>query len=492
MTDEEVTQKFFNIPTNVPLAVKKAAAEMKKRNDANEYIVKFAKENGYPVWDKALISYNENIRASFTGSSSYIGEGDTTVILPLVPEGLDKVTGFVTATESDSIRLDLYRGGDYSKYTFEERAGTEATADKAVLQIMALNKMVFGYTSFKVSDNRLFSNENEYNPSARPRRVTLKEAGNTQNLSIACQEYIVTVYTQVWYSDGSYIEIEMYHFSVWIGNCGPGTGSGGTSGSGIPVTGTTGGPIAGSPGTGGTGVGIPSNYPCPSTMSRNIPAMPCNGVPPPPIDPTPITPIKMPCEKVSDIFQFAGVRTGYHDLVDFSQGDTEFGIAWNNAGGQYLSGGTSNAGDVEISLVANCISYAHCHTANAEFYLFSGGDLEGIYHNLDAALVDEKIVVGLVSPSGTTYFLTIQDKPAFMQAFANFIAEEPDASERDNIYYKYFKDLDTQGQKEHAFLKFINDINAGTGLVRANSTFTEFTELKLSLDGTDVIETPCF
>jgi hypothetical protein len=37
----------------------------------------------------------------------------------------------------------------------------------------------------------------------------------------------------------------------------------------------------------------------------------------------------------------------------------------------------------------------------------------------------------------------------------------------------------------------MGDINAGIGLVRANNSLNEFTELKLNSDGTDVIETPC-
>ena len=495
MTDAEVTQKFFNVPANAPLAVKRAAEEMKKRNAENEYIVKFAKENGYPVWDKAIISFNDNTPASFTGSSSNItGDEDTTVVLPLVPAGMQKVTGFVTANENDSIRLDLYRGGDYSKYTFEDRPGTEVNADKAVLQIMALNKMVFGYTSFKVSDNRLFSNESVYNPSAHPYRVTMKDTVLTQNLIAHCQAYVITLYMEVWYSDGSHIEIEISHWTYWVGNCGSetsGSGSSGTGGSGFPIGngGTNPGPTGGSPGTGGGGGGTPSSYPCPSTMDRTISAMPCDGVPPPPIDPTP--PPKPPCQKVADIFQFANIRSAYHDVHDFASGDAEVGYAFDKLGNGIMSVGVANEGAVPISLVANCITYFHCHNASADYKMFSYTDLEEIFNNIDLSLVNEHIVVGIISPDGTPYLLTIEDRSAFLQAFGNMIINQPDPYRREDKYFKYFKGLDTRAENEMAFLKYMGDINAGIGLVRANDTFTEFTELKLNSDGADVTEYPC-
>jgi hypothetical protein len=296
LTDAEITQKFFALPANAPLAVRRAAAEMKKRNDANEYIVKFAKENGYPVWNKAIVSYNENAPVTnFSGASSNIaGAEDTTVILPLVPAGIQMVTGFVNATLSDSINLNLYRGGDYSRYTFENQPGTAINADKAALQMMVLSKEVFGYTQFDVNDNRLFSNENQRNLSAHPYRVTIKDTSSSQNLANPCQQYIITVYSETCYSDGYCDLFPLYSFSIWLGNCGTetqtgGGGSGEGGGGGFPIGsgGTGSGPSGDIPPSGGGSGGGTSPYPCPTPQSRNIEALPCNGVPPPPIGPIP-------------------------------------------------------------------------------------------------------------------------------------------------------------------------------------------------------------
>jgi hypothetical protein len=306
LTNAEITQKFFALPANAPFAVKRAAAEMKKRNDDNEYIVKFAKENGYPIWSKAIVSYNENAPATnFSGTSSNIaGAEDTTVILPLVPAGIQMVTGFVNATLSDSINLNLYRGGDYSRYTFENQPGTVINADKAVLQMMVLSKEVFGYTQFDVSDNRLFSNENQRDLSVHPYRVALKDTSGSQNLVNPCQQYIITVYSETCYSDGYCDLFPLYSFSIWLGNCGTETQTGGGSsgqGGGFPIGsgGTGSGPSGDIPPSGGGSGGGTSPYPCPTPQSRNIEALPCDGVPPPPVTPVPLPPIYLnetPCE----------------------------------------------------------------------------------------------------------------------------------------------------------------------------------------------------
>jgi hypothetical protein len=124
LTDAEVTQKFFALPANAPAAVRRAHAEkMKQTNAASEFVKTFVKNNGYPAWDKAIIQSRRRVTsASFAGSSASAEGGDTIVIIPVVQVDIAFVDGFVTATLNGSVNLDLYRGSDYSAYSFNNVA----------------------------------------------------------------------------------------------------------------------------------------------------------------------------------------------------------------------------------------------------------------------------------------------------------------------------------------------------------------------------------
>jgi uncharacterized membrane protein YgcG len=492
LTDAEATQKFFTLPANAPAAVKRTAEKMRQTNAASEFVKTFIKNNGYPAWDKAIIQSRRRVTsASFAGSAASAEGGDTVVIIPVVQVDLAFVDGFVTATLNGSVNLDLYRGGDYSAYSFNNVPADSISADKAAMQVMYFNYRVFGYTRFEVSDNRLLSNDAVLDTS-KPHRVfeisSVQEppqtlTGNESNLLLAiamCVDIYQSIPCIGIFTDlriGCSVYIGQSCYTIYVDTGGGGGGSTGPTGGSGPGGGTGGG------GTGGT-------FPCASSQGRTIQvANPCGPANPPPVNPIP--PPKLPCERVSTLFQFLNVRARYQDIRDFASGDAEMGYAFNDQGSGIPSIGIANEGRVNINLVANCISYVHCHNSGADYYMFSYSDLEEIFNNIDQGLINEQVVVGIVAPDGTTYLLTIQDRSAFLQAFGNMMINQPNSFKREDRYYRYFENVDTPGLNEFVFLNFMGYINAGIGLVRANNSLNEFTELKLNSDGTDVIETPC-
>jgi hypothetical protein len=301
-TDAEVTQKFFALPANASVAVRRAADEMKRRNSqSSEFVKNFVKNNGYPAWDKAIIqSRRRTATASFAGSSASAESGDTIVIIPVVQVDIAFVNGFVTATLNGAVNLDLYRGGDYSAYSFNNVATDSISADKAAMQIMYFNYRVFGYTRFEVSDNRLLSND-AVPDTSKPHRVfeisSVQEppqslTGNESNLLLAvaiCVDIYQTApcigiftdlktanYTENNITHGCHIYVGSECYTIYV-DTGGGGGSTGPTGGSDPGGGTGGG------GTGGT-------FPCASSQGRTIAvANPCGPANPPPVFPIPLT-----------------------------------------------------------------------------------------------------------------------------------------------------------------------------------------------------------
>lgn len=289
-SNAEITQQFFNVPANAPSAIKRIVKEMKLRNTQNEFIPLFVKRYGYPVWDKPLISTGSNnagtTQAFRNTATNSMGEddSDTLVVLPLSIENSSYVNSFVTARLDSSIVLNLYRGSDYSTYTYAETQGTQINADKAASQIMYLNYYVYGHTTFTTTDVHLFSDGQPYTgqipkvlklePEAEANlnhTYTLEVCvtspadggctcpGNHGNLATCT----CTIYNCCWQRKCSYTD-----FGGGIGGE-PQGGNGPTSTPGTPTN-----PAPGGNGPAGGGGGN-TPFPCPATQDPNNPIPGC-------------------------------------------------------------------------------------------------------------------------------------------------------------------------------------------------------------------------
>jgi hypothetical protein len=249
----DISEKFFYSSQKTDATVKRVLENLKQRNDKYEFVENFVMENGYPIWNKAVISTKTRSYNSVTNSVN--GQTDTIIQIPLVLPNTNKVNGFIAAVINDSINYNLYIGKDYYKYSFNDVPEDSLNADKAAMQIMLLDKAVFGYTDFAINDNRLFSNQSNYNINAPQRIIKISNNnGNSGNIVPVCESVII---------DWVVIECAFYQCTVtWINtiiicpNYGGGPSGGGTTGGGSPFPppppGGTGVPCYGC-GTGGTG-----------------------------------------------------------------------------------------------------------------------------------------------------------------------------------------------------------------------------------------------
>ncbi|MFZ4769698.1 MAG: hypothetical protein ACOYLO_05915 [Ferruginibacter sp.] len=143
-----------------PLVIK-VASEIKHRDSIQKFINSFAVKYGYPVWDKAVIK--TELRDNYDAKNiqnTIVNGNDTLIYIPLVLENMENVNGYILADISDSIYLSLHLSEYYKAYPFGTPTSTDSiTAEKFALQIMSLDKNVFGYNEFVITDKRLFNYE---------------------------------------------------------------------------------------------------------------------------------------------------------------------------------------------------------------------------------------------------------------------------------------------------------------------------------------------
>lgn len=168
----EVTSRFFTVPPSTNKITQKVISEIKRRNNSKEFVTVFATTIGYPVWDKAIITSQprkQNTSSSFANNSVGNSIIDTSVIIPFVLYESKRVHGFIKACINDSINLSYKLAKDYKGYPKAlSNSDTSLTSTKFAGLIMSLEKDVFGYTEFKITDyqNIFQKNGNLYSYSS--------------------------------------------------------------------------------------------------------------------------------------------------------------------------------------------------------------------------------------------------------------------------------------------------------------------------------------
>ena len=140
--------KFFSVPANADPIIGRVISELKIQRDRNPNLIEsIVKRNGYPIWDKAQITKQDNAYQSLVS-----GE-DTIIYIPLAVHGEEKVTAFFLATVNNYIELQLYNKFDYEEFGFDTTG--MSNANRLALQFMILDFVTFGHKSFVIHDNRL-------------------------------------------------------------------------------------------------------------------------------------------------------------------------------------------------------------------------------------------------------------------------------------------------------------------------------------------------
>lgn len=89
-----ITNKFFETSVNTNPITLTIINEIKKRNTKNEFVTAFAKNNGYPVWDKAIIKTRRR-ESNITSFANSVPTNDSFALIPFVLADSNFVNGYI-------------------------------------------------------------------------------------------------------------------------------------------------------------------------------------------------------------------------------------------------------------------------------------------------------------------------------------------------------------------------------------------------------------
>ena len=180
--------KFFNLPANVNPSVKKVADKIKMQNDQKHFLNQFVKKQGYPLWDKAVIttvpvtnvSSSQHNFGSSTNTSSSAGSGtEDLVFVPLALQDSNQVHGALYCkVNGDSVSIRLIDGTKYNWYTAHPDS-IGMTGEQATLLLLKLDKVAFGDSLFKIKDSLAFGT----NVSRSAKYIKIINTNNTSAAS---------------------------------------------------------------------------------------------------------------------------------------------------------------------------------------------------------------------------------------------------------------------------------------------------------------------
>jgi hypothetical protein len=269
--------KFFNLPINVNPSVKKVADKIKIQNDQKHFLNQFVKAQGYPLWDKALITNRSTVNTPATHaslsntSSSTSNSSEDLIFIPLVLQDSNQVHGALSCkVNGDSVYIRLIDGSNYSWYTAHPDS-LGMNGEQVTLLLMKLDKVAFGHSLFRVTDSTAFGVS--VNSQAKYIKITDSAYNASNNTSsIGHWEYYSTTLYYVTYEsdlcgcapniapcpDGSMHPVyhsETLSGSIWVEDepwydpNGGGTGGGGGSNNGGGGGGPNELPVEPDPGT---------------------------------------------------------------------------------------------------------------------------------------------------------------------------------------------------------------------------------------------------
>ena len=233
--------KFFQLNAPISKESKSVYNYLYNINQQAPFAVETAKKIGYPLWNKVLhkISKAKNIagRDNLGGSS-----GDTLIsIIPFVKVNDTVVNDVLIVKSIDADTLHYFVcDWQYSQYNNVPQSGYDP-AEKFSFFFLAVNKEVFGYDIFTVTDSSLFSTNGENSEI-----IKIIDNAGTSNLQEIEECYEVEVVTSVC-SQASNIRVGQYNCYVITATyeyCVTIPGGGGPTGGG-PTGGGGGGPTGG-------------------------------------------------------------------------------------------------------------------------------------------------------------------------------------------------------------------------------------------------------
>lgn len=207
------------------MVVKRVVETIRKQNDEFHFLTTFVKGQGFARWDKPLIYFNTPPK----GGKGFATNRDTLVIIPLVKIDSSRVTAFLAcAASDDSVVIRLFRADRFATYPISNNTDS-LTSTFIAHQIMVLDYLTFGYSLFRVTDDRVFAYKNvrkEIDGSRllflRPRQWNNARTGGYVTIESCWEEYMPPTGYQTGgtppggENNYGHYETRCTYYSVWL------------------------------------------------------------------------------------------------------------------------------------------------------------------------------------------------------------------------------------------------------------------------------------
>jgi hypothetical protein len=476
---------FFVAAPNTDPTVLRVLNNIKNRNNKTEFVTKFASENGFAYWDKAVITTLDN--KDLNGSQSIVAgtnELDTLVIIPIVLKDSNTVNGYILAKINNGIRLCYGLAKDYKNYDFNNSA-TKLRANGYSALMMLLNKQTFNIDRFEITDSRLFTTLPSDSATGKKIVIITTPTANTASV------LTVTTGTVCMTTQGSgCLNCIVYHPEI----CYSTTIDIQIPDGGIGVTPTGDG---GAGGASGGGEEIPHIYPCipnPNLVNNNV--VPGGSLPecPPPTGglgwlPTPISSVN-PCDSfITSLQNDATFAAKFNELMhpNVLGDNVEKGFVVQDRVNHIYTPKTgypnATGATIDYGVLSNISGLLHSHY-NGTGEMFSPKDIISLAHSFieNEGSDLSNLFVGVTTNTGP-YLVKITDTAKFRR-FANKIYGD---STKEKKFIKKYKDefrYSGAGAKNLNELGFVNMLsaennNGGITLYRGNGGCNQWTALKI-------------
>src|SRR5690606_8951115 len=128
--------------------VRRIAALLKEKHDHTGFLIAMARQDGFAVWNKAVIKTRPGAGAPDTKNA--VSVSDTIVYIPLVLHDGNHVNAFLYVTLNGTISVSLYRANDFETYGFGAISDSTMNAEKLAVQFMLLDYNTFSHQEFDI------------------------------------------------------------------------------------------------------------------------------------------------------------------------------------------------------------------------------------------------------------------------------------------------------------------------------------------------------
>lgn len=504
--DKEVAAKFLRLPPTASSQLRKVAKRLKTLNQRAGFLTTIALNDGYAVWDKAIIAKSNSVAKRNLAKTE--SANDTIILIPLVLDNDNRVNAFISARFNDSISLMLYRANEYESYGFGTLQDSTINAEKLAVQFMLLDFETFGYSDFDVIDDRLLKDGSiPIDIPTKDTRVHIE-----QNRGSAFEVWTYDICTSTTYLNCSSNANCCKTAGVPPGACNACANCWKTKQTctkeSVLVTVDDGWfPSGGNPNnneTGGGGNQTGTNTTV-STQCNPTPSLD-NGLPPcPKSGSNGFLPVveagfpKNPCETVDSLMKMPRMQQMFPYLRDSTSGNYEIGIYIRNPFTtppivDKISGEPDSLSIKNVVPNVPVDGFAHIHYNDPKrLSVFSAADLNTFYDLFkNGKIANSKLFTFSLVTDSTAYILMISDTASFRKFGNTFLGEE-NKQLFERMMINYSVDVSKPAsQNENGFLKMLKQLTSGgLTLFKGNGALTEFKQMEFDYATNEVKEKPC-